>query len=282
MIAALDSSFARPTPAQAAAARAAGVRVWLGYIGTRPGLGLASLWDRASFDIVRNAGMLPVGYGSGWDDPVALKAMAASWGVVLGVDVEPGIRDDGPWVRPWVQAAGAGLYGLASVHYQPGEPIGRGAAWNVMANYPGFDPGTTWIGGLTPPAAPHGWQWQGDHQEFGLEVDSNRLEDSFLSLGGPEVATLEETDPIVQRLLRAVEGSNPSAPSLKDEVNQLWGDLSGAVDPSGRNVGQVLLDVLAAVKAIPAAGGGLTPDQAKALTDTAAAIARLEAALKQA
>jgi hypothetical protein len=190
MIAGLDSSFDRPTPAQAEAAHAAGVRVWAGYIGTRDGLGLAIRWTQANFDVVKQAGMTAIGYASGFDDPVAIRDMAAAWGILPGVDVEPGIRDDGAWVRDWVTTAGAGLYGLASVHYRTGEPIGRGAAWNVMANYPGFNPGATWIGGLTPPAAPHGWQWQGSHSEFGLDVDSNWFDDSFTSVAGG--------DPVVQ------------------------------------------------------------------------------------
>lgn len=183
MIAGLDSSDGRPSPAQAAAAYAAGVRLWGGYLGTRPGLGLASLWDKASFDVVLNAGMVAIAYCSGLDDPAGVRALADAWGVLLGVDVEPGIRDDGPWVPGFLRAAApCGLYGLASVHYQTGEPVGRGAAWNVVANYPGFDPGATWVSGLPPPAAPHGWQWQGTHTEFGVSVDSMWLEDAVLSL----------------------------------------------------------------------------------------------------
>lgn len=189
MIAAFDSSDSRPSPAQAAAAYASGVRAWAGYIGTRPGLGLASLWGWGDFQVVKQAGMLAIAYCSGFDDPVAVRELAAAWGVVLGVDVEPGIRDDGAWVPGFLQESGAGLYGLASVHYHTGEPIGRGAAWNIMANYPGFDPQATWIGGLPPPAAPHGWQWQGTHTEFGLSVDSNWLEDRFLQLGPEEENT---------------------------------------------------------------------------------------------
>src|SRR5262249_43024857 len=176
MIAGLDSSFDRPTPAQAAAAYAAGVRAWGGYFGLRPRseLGLATLWDQADFDVIRNAGMTPIGFCSGWDDPVAIRARAAAWGILPCVDVERLIRDDGPWVDPWLAASRAGLYGNASVHFETGQPVGRGAAFNIVSGYFGYDPQKTWEPWLTDrPSAPTGWQWQGGHWEVGLEVDSN-------------------------------------------------------------------------------------------------------------
>lgn len=82
--------------------------------------------------------------------------------------------------------------------------------------------------------------------------------------GGPEV--LDPNDPIVQRLLAAV-----------DKVNQLWQDTSATVDPVGHGtVGQVLLDIWTATRA----GGALTPAQDQKLSDLLATVQRIEAALK--
>lgn len=175
----LDSSFDRPTPAQAAAAYAAGVRVWGGYIGTRDGLGLATRWSQADFQVVKDAGMTAIGFCSGWDDPTGIRALGSAWGVLPCVDVETGIRTDGLWLDDWLPAAGGGLYGLASVHYEAGRPIGRGAAFNIVANYlAGGCTGETWPSWLSRPAR-CGWQCQGDHQEFGFSVDRSWLDDWF-------------------------------------------------------------------------------------------------------
>jgi hypothetical protein len=262
MIAGLDSSFDRPTPAQAAAAFAAGVRLWGGYIGTRGGLGLASLWSQAEFQVVKDAGMTAIAYCSGFDDPAGVRAMAAAWGVLLGVDVEPGIRDDGPWVPGFLQATGAGLYGLASVHYDTGEPIGRGAAWNVIANYPGFDPGVTWVDGLTPPAAPHGRQWEGTHTEFGLSVDRMWLDDSFTT-GELNMAQLDDIQQTVSdintrtallynALFFGNSGENPPKPLVQAQatadgiakIEQMISNLQ--VPPASL---QPVLDAIAGLKA---------------------------------
>src|SRR6476620_1538252 len=71
MIAGLDSSFFRPSRETALAAKAAGV--WGGYLATKPGVGLASPWDKASFDNVRVLPGKPIAYCSGWDDPGACR-----------------------------------------------------------------------------------------------------------------------------------------------------------------------------------------------------------------
>lgn len=180
-----DSSFSAPTLAQAQAAYAAGVRVWGGYFGSRDGLGLAVRWNRMSFWNLQEAGIVPIGFCSGRDDPDWIRVTAAEWGILSCVDVETGIRIDGPWVRGWVQRAGSGLYGLASVHYQAGEPIGRDALFNVVARYPkgGCGGGLTWdpVAGPRPPA-PCGWQCQGSHPEFGLIVDSANYDDAFATM----------------------------------------------------------------------------------------------------
>lgn len=180
MITGLDSSFARPTLAQAQAARAAGVRIWGGYLASMDGLGLATRWSRADFAVVQEAGLRAIGFCSGWDDPVWIRDTAAAWGILVCVDVEPGIRDDGPWIQGWVRTAACGLYGLASVHYWDGEPVGRDAAFNIVADYLAVGcTGETWPSWLPRPAR-CGWQCRGDHQEFGLEVDRGSYDDWFL------------------------------------------------------------------------------------------------------
>lgn len=173
MIAGLDSSFSAPTPAQADAAAAAGVRLWSGYIALPGGgIGLAAPWTAVQFAAARRCGAPPLGFCSGWDDPVQLRALAQAWGVRLCLDCEQNIRDLGGWTQPWLDASGAGLYGLRRVH-------GLRAAFHVLAAYPGSDPGATWSG--TPPAdgAPRAWQWEGTHLEFGASVDRGWFDDWF-------------------------------------------------------------------------------------------------------
>lgn len=192
MIAALDSSFDAPTLAQAETARAGGVRAWGGYLATQQQAGafnLAAPWSRLAFWNVQQAGLLAIAFCSGWDDPIALRRLAAEWGVRLMVDVEDAIRGDGPWVGPFLQASGAGLYGLLEVHRWP-------APCRIVAEYPaGGCPGATWPASPAP-REPHGWQCQGTHREFGLSVDRSALDDWFA--GGADV--LDFNDPVVKDL----------------------------------------------------------------------------------
>src|SRR5262249_16766074 len=125
MIAGLDSSFGRPSAALALQAKASGVSLWSGYLATKAGVRLAAPWTRADFDNARRCGGTPIAFCSGWDDPVACRALAAQWNVRLCLDVEEGIRGDGAWVQPWLDASGAGLYGNAQVH------DGRNAVFHV-------------------------------------------------------------------------------------------------------------------------------------------------------
>lgn len=182
-----DSSFSAPTLAQAKVAYAAGVRVWGGYFGSRDRLGLAVRWNRLSFWNLQQAGIIPIGFCSGNDDPDWIRTTAAAWGILPCVDVETGIRVDGSWVRPWVQRARCGLYGLASVHYRAGEPLGRSALFNIVARYPkgGCGGGLAWDPAAGPePPVPCAWQCQGSHAEFDLEVDSANYDNSFATLLG--------------------------------------------------------------------------------------------------
>lgn len=194
MIEGLDSATP-PTNAQARAAAAAGVRLWNGYLSTaafapsipfpHSAYGLYNCWTQSGFEAARLCGSTPIAYCSGWDSPGALKALAAAWNVRLCLDVESGIRPDGPWVQPWVAAAGSGLYGNAPVH------VGRTAAFHVLAAYPtsGDPTGATW--NATPkPAEACGWQWVGTHTEFGLGVDRGDYDDWFAGKYGPQPGVL--------------------------------------------------------------------------------------------
>jgi hypothetical protein len=164
----VDSSFCKPTPVLAAHARAAGYSLWSGYIATGGGVRLAAPWSQQEFDYARLVGGTPIAYCSGWDDPVALRILAGMWHVRLCLDVEDGIRGDGPWVQPFLDSSGAGLYGNAGVF------PGRRAAFYVEAEYPlSGDPfGDSWPPRLARPPGPCAWQWAGTHSEFGCDVDS--------------------------------------------------------------------------------------------------------------
>jgi hypothetical protein len=186
VIAGLDSAT-EPTAAQADAAKAAGVRLWSGYIATQPNVGLYHPWPRAAFENARRCGSIPIAYCSGWDDPGALKILAATWNVRLCLDVEGGIRGDGSWAQNWLDASGAGVYGNAPVHRLR-------AAFHVLAAYPGGDPQATWASYLARPAGLCGWQFQGTHSEFGVGVDRCWFDDGFAGLSGGGVDTVTTDD----------------------------------------------------------------------------------------
>jgi hypothetical protein len=188
VITALDSAFA-PTDAQVAQAKAGGIGGWWGYIATTvppvdPNTGgrsifnLLNVWTLDEFNRVRQLVPQPVGFCSGWDDPAGLRNVAAQWGVRLCLDVEDGIRGDGPWVDGFLQTSGAGLYGGAGVHY-------HAAPFRILAYYPaGGCPESTWNG--QAPAEPHGWQCQGTHDEFGVSVDRGVYQDWFSGVNNTE------------------------------------------------------------------------------------------------
>src|SRR5881275_2057692 len=107
MIVGLDSSFDTPSATQAQQARAAGIRVWSGYLATRVGVGLGHPWTERDFENAKLCGGTPLAFCSGQDDPVACKNLAAQWGVRLCLDVEEGIRGNGSWVQDWLNRSGA-------------------------------------------------------------------------------------------------------------------------------------------------------------------------------
>lgn len=261
MIAGRDSSFTVPSDVQLAVAYAAGVRVWGGYLVSDPDsailsfrsrrqgmYGLAAPWTSAEFDRVRRAGMAAIGFCSGRDSAAGIRARAQTLGVRACVDAEVGIRADGEggnWIPGWVRDAGAGLYGLASVHHHTGEPLGRGAAFSIVARYPGGDPRATWdpAAGPRPPGL-CGWQWRGTTSEFGgVSTDSLWLDDGFLigrltpAAGGDGMAVVHRADnsgtdmfPVrsdggVEHWFWAVGTSDPA---LYGNLggNLLWGSIS--------------------------------------------------------
>lgn len=197
MIWSLDSSFDAPTLAQAQAAKAAGIGFWWGYLATKPNVGLAAPWSELAFWNVRQAGLGCGAFVSGWDDPVALRTLATSWGIpLLALDDEDGIRPltSPDWRPPFLSALGGGHYGNVARLTLP-------AQFRIMANYPtGGCTGATWLG--SPPPMPHGWQCRGTHTEFGLSVDRSVMDDWF---GGEIVdqATFDAlvaANPILARL----------------------------------------------------------------------------------
>lgn len=193
MIRGLDSSFDRPTPVILAQARAAGVQVWGGYLVSRSDadvlaarnrgegmFGLAAPWTVAELMDVLDAGLRCIAFCSGWDNPIAVGVKARVNGLLPCLDDEEGIRPVGGWEQAWLDDAQAGHYGGTGAH-------STRALFQIVADYPGFDPELTWPSWLPLPAGPVGWQWQGSHQEFGITVDSLWLDDWFAPRGGAQM-----------------------------------------------------------------------------------------------
>jgi len=155
--------------------------MWSGYLTTKLHVNIASPWRKEDYDRVKAAGLPSLAFCSGLDDPAACKQKAADWGVKLCLDVESGIRGDGPWVQPWLDASGAGLYGNAPVFAH------RRAPFYVLAWYLNHNPNATWVSDprYPRPHGPCGWQWQGTHSEFGCSVDRGWYDPWFT--GTPEV-----------------------------------------------------------------------------------------------
>jgi hypothetical protein len=215
MIAGLDSSGDKPSPAQLAQAKAHGVRMWSGYLATKPHVNLAAPWSKQDFARVKAAGLTSLAFCSGLDDPVACKNLAAAWGVRLCLDVEGGIRGDGPWVQDWLTRSGAGLYGNAPVFR------GRRAPFYVLAAYQS-DPRATWSSHFPRPNGPCGWQWQGTHTEFGCGVDRGWYDDWFAggAVHPPAPVPGAPPFPYAPTEYLAVRGAGPHAHWGKNPAEQ--------------------------------------------------------------
>src|SRR5438132_1645594 len=228
MVIGLDSATP-PSAAAVAAARAVGIRVWSGYLASQttprqPGKSnnpfkLYNAWYEAEFDIARGCGGMPIAFASGWDDPAACKQLAAAWRVRLCLDVEGGIRGDGPWVQGWVDTAASGLYGTSGVH------VNRRAAFHIAAWYVSHDPSASWPASWPQPAAPCGWQWQNTHTEFGVGVDRSWLDDWF---GGELMHQSQKFNDVRQWYAvyehRAVEDGNLTTTEIDGWAKQIADD----------------------------------------------------------
>lgn len=150
-----DSS-ADPSPAQVAAAKAAGYRAWLGYRASSANENLLHPWPASAFVVVKAGGLLAGAFYSGLDDPGWAKADAASLGIPGFLDCESGIRGDGTWTDPWLAASGFGLYGGETVQ---AAHLTHGHRAYIFAAYPGVDETASWPSGVAAPPQPKGWQW---------------------------------------------------------------------------------------------------------------------------
>lgn len=220
MIVGLDSAFP-PSPTTVLAAKRGGVGLWSGYISTAPydggsHYGLYHPWPREGFEYARLAGGTPIAFCSGWDSPGALKALATAWNVRLCLDVEGGIRADGPWKQPWLNASGAGVYGNDGCH------INCSAPFHVRAAYPGVgDVRATWGGPVPRPATPCGWQWAGTHPEFGVTVDRGDYDDWFG--GGNMTVQIDPADPVAKDVTGLYKQF--SRPSYGNPADASWADV---------------------------------------------------------
>lgn len=236
----LDSDW-EPSPAQVAKAKAEGWQAWLGYLQTKSGVYLAGPWSDAAFAVVRSGGLLTGAYVSGWDDPVALKTKAAALGIPIILDVESGIRGDGLWVDPFLEASGAAIYGdigVMTAHATHGHPA------YIFAGYPGGPQAATWptYGPVLDPARPTGWQYLGTTQEsFGV-VDLSNFDDAVLQEEGEEM-TILRMDPDELAFVSGLPATttwtavSPSASSIKVICYDLGGKPLGATQvlPLGGN-----------------------------------------------
>jgi len=252
MLLSLDSAIP-PTPAQVAAAKAAGVGMWCVYIATKPGVGLLRPWSDAEIEVVRPLNPHPIAFYSGWDDAAAVKAKAARLGLRPCLDNENGIRPDGSWVQPNLDTVGGGLYGVSGVH------VGRRAAFHIAAWYVPRDPAATWPPSWPAPGTPCGWQWYNTHEEFGVGVDRSWLDDWFATPAKPK------EDEMFLRL------------ALPDGAQYLLSDhgwLAGVNDATSANglqaagipVAQITQPFLDSIKAALPASAGASPGGSAAIS----------------
>lgn len=273
----LDSAYP-PNAQQAQAALSSGVRSWNGYLATSTGVNLLHPWSRTDFDLVRSVfGVRPIGFCSGLDDPAAVRQLAAEWDVLPLLDVEDGIRADGPWVDGWLATSGAGLYGSPGLHDNHPQPL----IARVAAIYPySGDPVATWPlgkGGPPPPATAYGWQWAGSHDMFGVTVDAGWYDDWFAQgeedLTPEQDARLSRIEDAAIRVLGltsrgyqvGADGTEHDADprwlfdnldDVHNKVNEIWDDIRVGHHLSNPSF---LADLSAKVDAVKAGQGGTDP-----------------------
>lgn len=182
-----------PTDAQLDAFWAAGYRVIGLYHGTvGNGIDPAHLASDDDFRRVKAKGFGVLAYVSGNDDPRQIAAWSRAIHVPAAVDVERFIREDGPWLDPWLADSDwwIGLYGNGSVHYNT--QGFRKARFHVFSGYYGYDPRVPWPGWLPHDASPTAWQFQGTTPMAGTLVDLSWFDDAFA------YSLEDEMDPFAQ------------------------------------------------------------------------------------
>lgn len=254
MIVGLDSSFP-PSPATALQAKAGGIALWSGYISSAPydgqsHFGLYHPWPREGFEYARLCGATPIAFCSGWDAPGTLKTLAAAWNVRLCLDIESGIRPDGPWKQPFLDALRDDARGSGGVYGNDGCHVNCRAPFHVRAAYPGSgDVQATWGGPVPRPSVPCGWQWAGTHTEFGVGVDRGDYDDFFLG------ENMAETDDIYSILTKGttVAGSSSAISRLAADVAAIKADVATIkADGSGTATNLTpILNAIADLKAHP-------------------------------
>lgn len=169
----IDSAFA-PTLANAQAAKAAGIKLWAGYVA---GGRVYHAWSRQDFDVIRQAGMRPVFVHVGTSGQ---EAVANAWqcgamtGDIVALDVEAGWNDT--YSQAWcaaVKAAGftAWLYGLDSEVNAHGAPFD--GVWAARYVYPT----------VPTPTSRESIQYWNSHDEFGVGVDRSVCDDRWATQG---------------------------------------------------------------------------------------------------
>lgn len=305
-------SGAQPTDAQLATAKAAGVGAWLGYRASSSAMNLAYPWPAETFARIKAAGLLTGAYYSGLEDPAWAKADAAALGIPGFLDCESAIRGDGAWTDPWLEATGFRLYGDASVqtvHWT------HGHAGYVFAGYPGGAQTATWPSYAPQPNPPRpmGWQYLGTQSTpYGVvdlcNFDAELLGEDGMRLGiffatvvaGPDAGQTGQflSNGMTFRWIppdyKNAQGAavSPLADITTETGPWFNNGLSVETWPGGPVADVTAFGVpadpnTAAMLGLPypyppPSGGGLTAAEAQQLSDLAAAVARIEAALKTA
>lgn len=152
---AVFTSLLPPTSDDIVRARNTGIQVWNGYLSVNANVNLPTpSWARGDFATAQTLSPSPLAFVSGWDDPLAIKTLAAAWGVRPTLLVMDGIRTEGSWIKGFLTDSGAGIAGPAQIHHWD-------APWHVLVASPGYDPQATWNGAA--PNTPNGWQWDITH-----------------------------------------------------------------------------------------------------------------------
>jgi hypothetical protein len=197
--------------------------MWNGYLATSgwggSNFNLLHIWTEADFAVVQDVfGVEPIGFCSGWDDAAGAGSLGSAWGVKPCLDDEDAIRPLGLWRQPWLDTSGAGLYGNWWRHNIT-------AAFDILSAYPASgDPfGDSWWSGSLRPSGPCGWQWAGSHIEFGIDVDSEWLDDWFGGDMTPEQAAQ------LQWLWDQWHSSPPGTPPDGKTLRDFFGDIYNAI-----------------------------------------------------